>query len=85
MAFSPGIVDALDPQRLRLIVEVDGFAFHSSRAAFERDRALSRRFQRIDIGEPSVPEAIAILKGLKPVYEEHHNVKYTDPAIEAVA
>src|SRR4029079_19148294 len=50
--------------------------FQDSRQAFERDRALSRRFQRIDIGEPSVPEAIEILKGLKPRYEEHHNVKF---------
>src|SRR3954470_8311262 len=57
--------------------------FKDYRQAFERDRALSRRFQRIDIGEPSVPEAIEILKGLKPKYEEHHNVKYTDAAIEA--
>src|SRR5919201_751315 len=57
--------------------------FKDYRQAFERDRALSRRFQRIDIGEPTVPEAIAILRGLKPVYEDHHNVKFTDAAIEA--
>ncbi|HSN28270.1 MAG TPA: AAA family ATPase, partial [Kofleriaceae bacterium] len=57
--------------------------FKDYRQAFERDRALSRRFQRIDIGEPTVPEAIEILKGLKPRYEEHHNVKFTDAAIEA--
>jgi len=57
--------------------------FKDYRQAFERDRALSRRFQRIDVGEPTVPEAIEILKGLKAVYEAHHNVKYTDPAIEA--
>jgi ATP-dependent Clp protease ATP-binding subunit ClpA len=57
--------------------------FKDYRQAFERDRALARRFQRIDIGEPSVPEAIEILKGLKPRYEEHHGVKFTDPAIEA--
>src|SRR3954451_5124265 len=57
--------------------------FKDYRQAFERDRALSRRFQRIDIGEPSVAEAIEILKGLKPVYEAHHDVKFTDPAIEA--
>jgi ATP-dependent Clp protease ATP-binding subunit ClpA len=57
--------------------------FKDYRQAFERDRALSRRFQRIDIGEPTVPEAIEILKGLKATYEKHHNVKYTDPAIEA--
>ncbi len=57
--------------------------FKDYRQAFERDRALSRRFQRIDIGEPTIPEAIEILKGLKPRYEEHHNVKYTDAAISA--
>ncbi|HEY0194899.1 MAG TPA: ATP-dependent Clp protease ATP-binding subunit ClpA, partial [Kofleriaceae bacterium] len=57
--------------------------FKDYRQAFERDRALARRFQRIDVGEPTVPEAIEILKGLKPRYEEHHNVKYSDQAIEA--
>jgi len=57
--------------------------FKDYRQAFERDRALSRRFQRIDVGEPTVPEAIEILKGLKSRYEDHHNVKYSDPAIEA--
>src|SRR6185312_932496 len=57
--------------------------FKDYRQAFERDRALSRRFQRIDVGEPTVPEAIEILKGLKPRYEEHHKVKYTDAAVES--
>jgi len=57
--------------------------FKDYRQAFERDRALARRFQRIDVGEPTVPEAIEILKGLKSRYEEHHNIKYSDPAIEA--
>jgi ATP-dependent Clp protease ATP-binding subunit ClpA len=57
--------------------------FKDYRQAFERDRALSRRFQRIDVGEPTVPEAIEILKGLKSRYEEHHNVTYSDAAIEA--
>jgi ATP-dependent Clp protease ATP-binding subunit ClpA len=57
--------------------------FKDYRQAFERDRALARRFQRIDVGEPTVPEAIEILKGLRSRYEDHHNVKYTDPAIEA--
>src|SRR5882757_5735624 len=57
--------------------------FKDYRQAFERDRALARRFQRIDIGEPTVPEAIEILKGLKSRYEDHHNIKYSDPAIEA--
>ncbi len=50
---------------------------------FEKDRALVRRFQKIDVYEPSVPDAIEILKGLKPHYEEHHGVKYTTGAIKA--
>jgi ATP-dependent Clp protease ATP-binding subunit ClpA len=57
--------------------------FKDYRQAFERDRALSRRFQRIDIGEPTIPEAIEILKGLRGVYEKHHEVKYTDAALES--
>jgi ATP-dependent Clp protease ATP-binding subunit ClpA len=55
------------------------------KSAFERDRALSRRFQRIDITEPSVAESFEILKGLKPAYEAHHGVIYTDAALEAAA
>lgn len=54
--------------------------FHGS---FEKDRALIRRFQKIDIEEPSRDNTIKILKGLKPYYEEHHNVRYTNDAIEA--
>jgi len=50
---------------------------------FERDRALSRRFQRVDVHEPSREEAVQILKGLAPRYEEHHGVKFTKPALEA--
>ncbi|HWO26497.1 MAG TPA: ATP-dependent Clp protease ATP-binding subunit ClpA [Kofleriaceae bacterium] len=57
--------------------------FKDYRQAFERDRALSRRFQRIDIGEPTIPEAVEILKGLRSVYEKHHEVKYTDAALES--
>ena len=52
------------------------------RQHFEKDRALVRRFQKIDVNEPSLPDAIAILKGLKPYYEEFHKVQYTDEAIE---
>ena len=55
------------------------------RTAFERDRALSRRFQRIDISEPSVSDAVQILQGLKSRYEAHHGVKYTDAAIQVTA
>ncbi len=50
---------------------------------FEKDRALARRFQKIDIVEPSKSDAIKMLQGLAPHYEKHHNVNYTDEAIEA--
>jgi ATP-dependent Clp protease ATP-binding subunit ClpA len=59
--------------------------FKDYRQSFERDRALSRRFQRIDVGEPTVGESVEILKGLRPRYEDHHKVKYTDAAITAAA
>ena len=48
------------------------------RQIFEKDRALARRFQKIDVNEPSIPDAIEILKGLKPYFEDFHNIKYTD-------
>ena len=50
---------------------------------FEKDRALVRRFQKIDVAEPSVEDAIKILMGLKPYYETHHNIEYTPEAIQA--
>jgi ATP-dependent Clp protease ATP-binding subunit ClpA len=50
---------------------------------FERDRALSRRFQRVDVAEPSPEESVRILQGLAPRYEEHHGVRYTQPALRA--
>ncbi len=50
---------------------------------FEKDRALVRRFQKIDVQEPSIDDAIKILKGIKSYYEKHHNVKYTSAAIKA--
>ncbi len=52
------------------------------RQHFEKDRALSRRFQKIDVTEPSVEDAIKILQGLKPYFEEHHHIKYTAEAIK---
>ena len=52
---------------------------------FEKDRALSRRFQKIDVMEPSIEETVQILDGLKTYYEEHHGVKYTPAALEAAA
>ncbi len=51
--------------------------------SIEKDRALARRFQKIDISEPSVENSIKILRGLKPYYEEHHQVRYTPSAIKA--
>ena len=53
------------------------------RQHFEKDRALARRFQKIDVNEPSVPDAIKILMGLKPHFEEHHDLRYTSDAIKA--
>ena len=53
------------------------------RQFFEKDRALVRRFQKIDVNEPSIPDAIDIMKGLKPYYEDFHKVEYEDDAIKA--
>ena len=53
------------------------------RQYFEKDRALVRRFQKIDVNEPTVPDAIEILKGLKPYFEDYHKLKYTNDAIKA--
>jgi ATP-dependent Clp protease ATP-binding subunit ClpA len=57
--------------------------FQEYRGVFEKDRALARRFQKIDIVEPTVGEAVEILKGLKAKYEAHHEVAYADDAIRA--
>ena len=57
--------------------------FQEYRGIFEKDRALARRFQKIDIVEPTVGEAYEILQGLKPRYEAHHGVTYADDAIQA--
>ena len=50
---------------------------------FEKDRALVRRFQKIDVAEPSIEDTVKILNGLKTNYEKHHKVRYTDEAIRA--
>jgi len=52
------------------------------RQHFEKDRALSRRFQKIDVNEPTVPDTIKILMGLKPSFEKHHDLRYTNDAIK---
>ncbi len=55
--------------------------YREYRGIFEKDHALARRFQKIDIEEPSIPETVAILRGLRSRFEEHHDVKYTDEAL----
>ncbi|WP_041523033.1 ATP-dependent Clp protease ATP-binding subunit ClpA [Gilvimarinus agarilyticus] len=59
--------------------------YQEYRGIFEKDRALSRRFQKVDVNEPSVDETYQILKGLKKNFEEHHGLRYTDPALRAAA
>ncbi|KEG20082.1 ATP-dependent Clp protease ATP-binding subunit ClpA [Bartonella bacilliformis] len=57
--------------------------YREYRKIFEQDRALERRFQKIDVNEPSVADAIKILQGLKPYFEDFHQIKYTDEAMRA--
>lgn len=59
--------------------------FTEFRGIFEKDSALARRFQKIDVNEPSVEDTFQILKGLKPQFEEHHQLKYSDKALRAAA
>jgi len=56
--------------------------FKEFRQHFDKDRALSRRFQKIDVAEPTIEDTVKILKGLKPYFEDHHRVKYTNDAIK---
>jgi ATP-dependent Clp protease ATP-binding subunit ClpA len=86
---SGGVMDAsnllkplLSAGRLRCIGST---TFQEYREIFDKDHALSRRFQKIDIPEPSVPETYNILKGLRPRFESHHQLKYTNPALKAAA
>ena len=71
---------ALASGRLRCLGST---TFQEYRSHFEKDRALARRFQRIDVNEPSLEDTIKILQGLKPQYETFHGVTYTPEAIEA--
>jgi ATP-dependent Clp protease ATP-binding subunit ClpA len=59
--------------------------YHEFRGIFEKDRALARRFQKIDITEPTIDETVKILQGLKSRFEEHHEVRYTNQALRAAA
>ena len=66
-----------------LIRCIGSTTYKEFRQFFEKDRALVRRFQKIDVNEPTVDDAIAIMKGLKPYFEEFHKVRYTNDAIKA--
>ncbi|SDK17197.1 ATP-dependent Clp protease ATP-binding subunit ClpA [Microbulbifer yueqingensis] len=88
-AASGGVMDAsnllkplLSSGHLRCIGST---TFSEYRGIFEKDRALSRRFQKIDVNEPSVEETVEILRGLKTCFEDHHRVRFTDAALEAAA
>lgn len=59
--------------------------YQEFRGIFEKDRALARRFQKVDVNEPSVDDTYKILKGLKSRFEEHHNIRFTDPALRSAA
>ncbi len=59
--------------------------YQEYRGIFEKDRALARRFQKIDVEEPSVDETVKILQGLKPRFEEHHQIRYTNQALRTAA
>ncbi|MDR9414259.1 MAG: ATP-dependent Clp protease ATP-binding subunit ClpA [Spiribacter sp.] len=59
--------------------------YQEYRSIFEKDRALARRFQKIDVSEPTVDETVQILRGLKTRFESHHGVRYTNPALESAA
>jgi ATP-dependent Clp protease ATP-binding subunit ClpA len=73
---------ALASGRLRCIGST---TYQEFKASFERDRALSRRFQKIEVAEPSVEDTVLILEGLKSRYEAHHGVKYDTDAVRAAA
>jgi ATP-dependent Clp protease ATP-binding subunit ClpA len=85
-ATSGGAMDAsnlLKPALASGTIRCISTTYKEYRQYFEKDRALVRRFQKIDVNEPSVPDAIEILKGLKPYFEEYHKLKYTNEAIKA--
>jgi len=64
---------------------VGSTTYHEYRGIFEKDRALSRRFQKVDVAEPSVDETVKILQGLKSAFEEHHAVRYTSQSLRTAA
>ena len=86
-AASGGVMDAsnllkpvLTSGKIRIIGST---TYQEYRGIFDKDRALSRRFQKVDVPEPSVEDSIAILKGLRPRFEDHYGLKYSDGALES--
>jgi ATP-dependent Clp protease ATP-binding subunit ClpA len=88
-AASGGVMDASNLIKPLLasgdIKCIGSTTFQEYRGIFEKDRALARRFQKVDIPEPSVEDTIKILYGLRSRFEEHHKVRYTDAALRAAA
>ena len=88
-AASGGVMDASNLLKPMLasgeIRCIGSTTYQEYRGIFDKDRALSRRFQKIDVTEPSVEETYQILKGLKSRFEEHHQLKYTDRALRVAA
>ncbi|MBV1921136.1 MAG: AAA family ATPase, partial [Pseudomonadales bacterium] len=88
-AASGGVMDASNLLKPMLaagdVMCIGSTTFQEYRGIFEKDRALARRFQKIDIVEPSVEDTYEILKGLKSKFEEHHELKYSNKALRAAA
>ncbi len=88
-ATSGGSMDASNILKPALVAGglrcIGSTTFEEYKNHFEKDRALSRRFQKVEIREPSVDETYRILQGLRPYYEEHHGVRYTDGSLRAAA
>ncbi|AOU98104.1 ATP-dependent Clp protease ATP-binding subunit ClpA [Acidihalobacter yilgarnensis] len=88
-AASGGVMDASNLLKPMLangqLKCIGSTTYQEYRGIFEKDRALARRFQKIDVREPSVEETYQILKGLKGRFEEHHDVRYTNPSLRAAA
>ena len=86
-ATSGGAMDAsnlLKPALAQGVLRCIGSTTYKEyRQYFEKDRALVRRFQKIDVNEPSIPDSIEIIKGLKPYFEEFHKIRYTNDALKA--
>lgn len=88
-AASGGVMDASNLLKPLLssgeIRCIGSTTFQEFRGIFEKDRALARRFQKVDVSEPSVEDTIGILRGLKSRFEQHHSIEYSDEALRAAA